>query len=344
MAKYKTIGLGFAMSFLCSLFIAALALPLRGFIYSGEMKSDNANSIKNSPARFEGVSSSPEFSEARRNFKSRIRKCNMTPQYLTGEDYQPKPLVDRSFVSECLESTGRKVVLLGDSFAEVVAVHTDLASKHIGYNFRMLIGYGCPYPLNPKNISFKTNLECEVDPAFLQSELLDHVNRGDIFVLRLYFPKFQYLRYSNETLQERRADLVAAYDTEIMSFYSRIAEKGAALLLIGSNPTQEINPACVNPQWFNRLQHADCSSLQLSSSLLTRVALYHDVHLRDRFALYSPGLSVIAPTLIFCDEKSNSCALTSKGEFLWSDSQHIVPRAVDIFYPQILQSLQRLAK
>ncbi len=342
LAKLTTIGLGFSMSVLCVLFIGALALPLQSLIYGGVMKSSEIDLTKGSPVRNDGVSSLPEFGEISREVISSTRTCNMTPHHLTGKSYQPKPQIDRKFISECLDSPERKIVLVGDSFAEVIAAHTALAAKQIGYDFRMLIGYGCPYPLDPSNIAFKTRNGCELDPAFLQSELLNHINRGDIVVLRLYFPKFQYIRYSNAIIRENRSGLVAAYDAEIMSFYSRIANKGATMLLIGSNPTQESNPACVNPQWFNRLQNADCDSLQLSSSLLTQFAFYHEVHLRDKFSGYSDGLKVVAPTLIFCDEKENLCSLTRGGKFLWSDNQHIVPIAIDLFYPQMLRSLEHL--
>ncbi|MEK6805809.1 MAG: SGNH hydrolase domain-containing protein [Pseudomonadota bacterium] len=290
-----------------------------------------------------GVSTQPRFAQLKVNVKAQARKCNMTPQYLSGDAYRPKPRVDRQFIADCVESDGRKVLLLGDSFANAISTHVAYAAMEIGYEFKLIFGYNCPYPLDFRNVAFNAVAACDVDPSALQTELLKDVHRGDIVVLRLYFPKAQYIGYSDSDLQQWPGELLAAYDVEIASLHQRIAEKGAAMLLIGSNPTVESSPICSNPQWFNRSQHAACSVLQLRTSLPTRFAFHHDLHLRDRFSGNGSSLRVIAPTLLFCDAARDACSLSKDGEFLWSDNHHIVGGGVDLFYPEMLSDLRDLA-
>jgi len=205
----------------------------------------------------------------------------------------------------------------------------------------LIFGYGCPYPLDLNNVAEAAKTNCEADSGLLRAGLLESINPGDIVVLRVYFPKRQYIRLTRESLQ---SGATSAYDKEIESIYHAISSRGGSLLLIGSNPTVELNPVCLHQQWFNTLQTTDCNEIRLASSLLSDFALRHDLHLLNQFAGKYPDFEVISPTRFLCDANLGVCPVMLNGSDLYKDNEHISSTAIDLIYPEILSSLHRLAR
>lgn len=334
--RFTTIMYGLAASMGCAVLLTGMGIPFKGYIYSGTniipiaqtTSSNEHGSISFPPGLVEAVS-------------MKWRECNMTPHYLKGESYRPNPVVDQSFINKCLSDSRPKVILTGDSFAAAIEEHIALAAEDIGYEFKFIFGYVCPYPLNPRNITESATIGCDFNPATIKTALLQSINPGDIVVLRLYFPKPQYIKYTRLSLE--KGGVLAAYDREIESLYHAIFARGGSLLLIGSNPTVELNPECLNPQWFNSLQRINCKEISLDSSLLSNFALRHDLHLLKQYAGNYPNFEVISPTKFLCGKTLEACPLKLDGSFLYKDNQHISSAAVDLIYPEIISSLHRFA-
>ncbi len=114
-------------------------------------------------------------------------------------------------------------------------------------------------------------------------------------------------------------------------------------MLIGSNPSVDLNQECLNPQRFNSLQSTNCKEINLNTSLIGYFSVNHDLHLLKKFAGKYPHFEVIAPTKYLCDMNLGVCPLKLDGSFLYKDNEHISSVAVDLFYPEIVSSLHRLA-
>lgn len=336
----RNIAAALSAAVVCAGFCAVLGVKLRTSLFLGDTRH-NVASLAGTTAS-SGVSRSPAYSDAERQVQAQLRTCNMTPHHLTGKAYRPKPQVDRAFVSACTGGDRPKVVLVGDSFAEVIAPHVALAAHEVGRDFRVLIGYGWPYPLQLRNVDFATNISCEGDSEMIHAELLRNLNPGDVLVLRLFFGKPQYLSFDRGTFQRSRARLLAAYDAELLSLARQVSARGAHLLVIGGNPMLENSPICQSPQWFNRVQQDDCRKLTLHSSLVTTFALEHEQHVAALFQSASPETKSIGPTRLFCSQAEDSCSLVRDGEFLWADDSHIKPAAIDLFYPELVADLRAI--
>ncbi len=341
-SRFRSILYAFTASLLGVLFMIGIATMLKDYLYTGSMDKPN---VKNS-GNYKGYSNSTSFRKMKASVKKLTQECNMTPHHLTGEDFRPKPFVDDSFIRKCLIDSRPKVILVGDSFAQVFATHIALASNDINYDFKILFGYGCPYPLNLGKITSSSKINCDVDSNLLKSDLLKSINPGDIVVLRLYFQKPQYIKRAAEFKEETGQDLVSAYDEEIDALYHDISEKGAALLLIGSNPTGELSLACRDAQWFNALQRmTDCAGFNIASSPFSNFVLHHDLHLIKRYATNYPNMEVVTLSHLLCDSDRSICPLEKNGVPLYAvDGQHITAAAIDIVYPTLVARLQRLIK
>jgi peptidoglycan/LPS O-acetylase OafA/YrhL len=269
-----------------------------------------------------------------------IDTCNMTPHQLTGKKYRPKPNVNQTFIDKCLEHTvgKKKVVLIGDSFADVMAKHVSVLASERGYAFAGMFGYGCPYPLRKKYISNSTAQGCEIDTGFLQKSIVSHLGAGDILVLRLYFPKEQYINY----LHRDSLPPVDAYDREILALLAEVKRKQASMVVIGSNPTREVvTPGCANPQWFNILQRDSCRPIDVSKSPKTAFALAHDRHLTKILAGV-PGVRFVPVAAMFCDLQQHSCPIEMDGGLVYFDEQHLTDSLLDKVYPGLNDAFQSI--
>lgn len=164
--------------------------------------------------------------------------CNMTPNHLQGKDYRPKPKVDRGFLNNCIQSPpGRnKILLVGDSFAQVSAPYIAVIARRLGYDFRAIYGYVCPYPLNFDAIKSSAQKSCpEVDNQVLVDGLMNGLNAGDLLVIRLFLPNPIYLRHAYGGLPPAEA-----YDVSLSTIFAAALSKGAQVLVIGANPVMDV--------------------------------------------------------------------------------------------------------
>lgn len=337
--KFKTIAKGFAAALGCSVLLVGLGMPLKDALYLGSdaiiLSAQNTENKKPSLP-----SSTTEFSQTHKNIAMEIENCNMTPHHQAGKMYRPKPIVDQKFIRNCISALQPKVILIGDSFAQILSTHTALAAKEVGYEFKLLYGFNCPYPLDINNTAKVSKTDCEIDPPALKSELIKNINPGDVVVLRSYYPKPLYIKISGFSMENWE---VSAYDREIESLYHAIFARGGSLLLIGSNPSIEANPACSDPQWFNAPQRTACTEDLSRSSLLTNYAVRHDQHLLDQYAGKYPRFEVISPTKFLCKNDTDACPFELEGRNLYrSDNVHISNTAIDMIYPAMMSSLHRL--
>ena len=256
----------------------------------------------------------------------------MTPQYLTGADYAPAPKVDKDFISRCtLAPAMPKLLLVGDSFAQVIARHLALAASSIGYEFKSIYGYGCPYPLPFSGLKSQSRKACsDVDEDLLNKEIVEGLRPGDLVVIRLHYAKPQYLRYPKSGRPP-----VDAYDAALLEFAGKIRSKGAQLLIIGSNPvlTQD-EIMLLKPQWF---QFATKSEQKHAVDRESCYYLELDRHLRTVFAGQS-GLHYFSTAEYFCG--TEVCRLRLRGRAAYADSEHINDFAIDLFFPDLLATLK----
>jgi peptidoglycan/LPS O-acetylase OafA/YrhL len=344
--RARAIAYGVAISAVSAVLLVGVGVPFKGWIYSGSDPDFNQiNSLRSKGnGAFLGPSSTSEFSEAAKSLWLINKRCNMTPQMLTGKYYQPKPDVNQTFIQNCISGQNPKIVLVGDSFSSMIAAHTALAASKIGYEFKTIFGYGCPFPLHFENIAFKSQTSCPIDIQLLRTELQRNLNRGDIVVLRLYFPSRAYINFSRDQVLTKNAELFSAYDLEIEALYREVFARGGSLLLIGSNPTIEFSPACNSPQWFNYFLSTECSKgVPMDSSGKTLFSLGHDQHLASKFSNTFPKFEFVDITRLLCDEAQGNCKTSIDGAYLYQDNQHITSAAVDLIYENILSSLQRLS-
>ena len=321
-SKWKTIAYGIGASVAAAGSILLLAGPLRGHLYLGSIGAQDSAILE------EHANSVKEATKLRRD-------CNMTPQYLGGSDYRSQPKINAEFLRNCLvgaPSTGRKkMVVVGDSFASASARHLAVIAEQIGYEFRLLFGYGCPYPLAYSTIKSRSKERCSQVPIdLLQSELRSALSQGDLLVVRLYLPKSDYLRYGGNFPP------VDAYDESLARLGTMVQERHARLLLIGANPT--LTPhlvATIEPQWFNSFRTP--TSLLPTINPATEYFHVNDDHLVARFA-DSDYVSFFSLKPYLCDAK-NVCQVRRDGKPLYEDTQHLTPYAHDLFHKDLLQQV-----
>jgi hypothetical protein len=339
-SRVRNVAAGLSAAVACAAVLALVGVELKTAIFLGDVGPDRPKLVGTAlpPG---GISRAPSFSKIQSEVDHFVRSCNMTP-HRVGQG--PKPDVNRAFLERCLSGEKPKVVLVGDSFAQMIAQHVALAAHEGGRDFRMLFGYEWPYPLDLRNVGFSRHLPCEFDIQLIRSELIRQLNRGDVLVLRLFFGKPSYLALTEGALGASAANVSAAYDGELLSLERQVAARGAHLLIVGANPSVAYTPVCENPQWFNRWQQPDCERLLIHTSLLTRFALQHEAHLvRWSSGLADSSVRMIPATSILCPATNDACSLVRGGEYLWGDENHVKPAAVDLFYPEILQSLRQWA-
>ncbi len=196
--RLRSLSYGVCTAIAAAGIVTILAIPLKGRLYLG----DRALAIESPVSAILQSSWIKKRDKQSLQLSQDIRNCNMTPHHLRGAAYAPKPAVDKKFIRRCTRviaaETRPKLLLVGDSFANVIAKHLALASSSIGYEFKFLFGYGCPYPLPFRDLKSKARKACaEVDEDFLEKEIIDGLAPGDIVVIRLHYAKKQYLRYSN---------------------------------------------------------------------------------------------------------------------------------------------------
>jgi peptidoglycan/LPS O-acetylase OafA/YrhL len=330
--RWRSIGYGVAASVCGAILLTGLMKPLDGKLFIGNKE------IEKSLSSSTVLSSQSSIVEAADPL---IYKCNMTPHLLSGKEYRSQPVVDRDFIQNCISNGTKgknKLVLVGDSFAEVSARHMAVISSEIGYDFRMIYGYGCPYPLKYSEMKSRAAEKCSrVDEELLINELIANLNKDDILAIRLYLPQSEYLVHGGSG----KLAPVDAYDQALQSVIDRVRSKGAKFIVIGANPTlTTYHLASIIPQWFNRAS----SSNRILPSDNNDTLYFHqnDLHLKTVIN-ETPGASFFSLAPSLCD-RSGECPVRDGKKVLYSDYQHLTPYAHDLFFDALSQHIRRVAK
>ncbi|MFN7621627.1 MAG: acyltransferase family protein, partial [Acidobacteriota bacterium] len=268
------------------------------------------------------------------------RDCNMTPHLLSGAAYRPPPRVDEKFISRCLatDSAARRLILVGDSFASVSAPHLAAVSREAGLDFRVIYGFGCPYPIRLAEIRPEPGLRCtEIDEEWFRRVLIATLREGDILALRLYLPR--YLR-----LTEWRLPAPDVYDQALIRLRDEVRSKGASLLIIGANPTPTIAQIrSLDRQWFNFRDSSAARLTEIAPRDNLETASFHqlDDHLRARFRAEA-GLVFFSVKPWLC-RAGDLCPMMAEGQPLYDHDPHLTPAAHDRFFAALAQVVGEMA-
>jgi len=331
-SKIKTVFWGFSSSVATAVLVLLIVNFNNGRIYLG------------TNTRPENIISSKvllDYEDIVNHTKELLDVCNMTPHQLSGKNYRPQPQVDETFIDNCIlnQEGSKKILLVGDSFARASAKHLSAIAHDIGYDFRMISGYGCPYPIPFSDIEGAKSQECKIsngDEILLQEKIIDSLNKSDLLVIRLYLPKKQYLIYESPKLPP-----IEAYDKGLLNLYKKVTKKGAKLLLIGANPTLTLEQEQFStPQWFNFGLNSDYSLMTPDNNLETKYFHAIDYHLVELFSQLDNSKYFSLKSYI-CDSK-NICSIKNQGMLLYYDSCHLTPYAHDLFFEDLLLNVKSL--
>jgi peptidoglycan/LPS O-acetylase OafA/YrhL len=329
--RWISIGYGLGASVVAAGFLVGLGNPLKGRLYLGN-KETPAELTASQLLKSNGIGEKGEWSS---ELSQQLKSCNMTPQYLSGNDYKPRPNVDEAFIRRCTHSLSvqspRKILLVGDSFAEVTAKYVALAATSLGYEFKFINGYGCPYPLRFARIKSSAKQVCSnVDEALLAREIIAGLRPGDLLVVRIDFPKYQYLSYYDLY----HTPPVDAYDEELLSLHSKVVEQGAQLLVIGANPTLNEQPLASVMSQF------DGNYFDSAQSPQAVYFLVQDRHLIETLPRQT-GLYYFSIADYLC-EPNGMCILRKDGRLLYLDYEHISPYTHELFFPALYSYMRKV--
>jgi SGNH domain (fused to AT3 domains) len=240
-----------------------------------------------------------------------------------------KTLVDQRFIQNCTHNSAKgKLVLIGDSFAEISTRHLAIIANDLGYDFRTIYGYCCPYPLRYAEIGSGTTQRCaDVNEELLSRELIAGLNQGDIVVLRLYLPKREYLNYTGSKLPP-----VAAYDRALIRLSEDLKHRGVKMVMIGANPTlSTAHLTAINPPWFNF--GSTRNNILPSDNPETMYFHINDQHLKKLFNGMS-NVSFFSIKPYICNQ-SDECLLRHGDKVLYFDNQHLTTSAYDLFFDDL---------
>ncbi len=329
--RWQSIRVGVGSYASIVVLLVVLRYTLYGKLFTGNMDVEDTSSSLI-------LSSHLHIEEATRKM---VYDCNMTPQLLTDESYRPQPLIDKSFIQNCLKSSTpgkNKLVLIGDSFAQVSAGHLAVIAADINYDFRIIFGYDCPYPLRYSEIKSHAREKCSmVDDELLISELISSLNKGDILVLRLYLPKNQYLLYGGAG----KLPPADAYDQALRSLIDSVKSKDAKLIVVGANPTLSQNLVnALRPQWFKLASSVE--SILPSENNETAYFHSNDLHLREFFDNLE-GASFFSLETYICNS-SGECPIHDGDKMLYTDNQHLSLYAHSLFFDELDRHIKGLAE
>ena len=322
-----TIAKGLTASFAVAIVLIGIAKPLKGKLFLGETK----HAKEGTHSAF--LASKPALAEVS---KATRMACDMTPNQLSGADYRPAPDLDDAFFARCLEPKGAgKIILVGDSFASGITQHMALIADDLGMRFGVVYGYGCPYPLLLRDIASHQQATClGFDETMLRDRVLAALKPGDILVVRLYLSKQQYLAYPLGGLPP-----VTAYDKALADLSGAVEQRGAGMLLIGSNPTLNTrNLMSLAPQWFNRGTSTESINCRANSQSVFDLAL--DEHLKASFSKM-PARMFLSVYPHF-SVRGGAFQIRQGDAIYFSDRQHLTPRALDLIAADVKQSLQAI--
>jgi hypothetical protein len=247
--------------------------------------------------------------------------------------------VDEDFLRRCTHSDrvsqNLKLVLIGDSFAEVIAQHVAFVAQSFGYDFRTIYGYSCPYPLPFAAVLARAKDRCkEVNENLLERQIIEGLRPGDVVVLRLHYSNKHYVSYAAENLPP-----VDAYDASLKILYEQIREKGAQFVIIGSNPVlTEEDVKSLRRRWLVSVSQSERIR---SDGAMNRYYRELDRHLSVSLSA-KPGLYYLSSTDKLCDSDAY-CLVRLNGKSIYSDHLHLNGFGVDLLYGQIYAKVKAIA-
>lgn len=329
---------------LFSLFILPLiAITIFGILhknsdalFQGNTNSDDAQRISTSIEDLK-----PDNGVGKRisqNLQTIRSNCHMTPHLHTGAQKLEKPIVDKKFITDCVDGENPKIILVGDSFSNSVAEHLALSAVELEMDFRMVYGFACPYPLNKAYIAHSNPRKCDVDTSLLRETLEEFINPGDILVLRLFLQSSMYLK------EQEISDIAVAYDAELDRLSKSVEAKGAGLIVIGSNWQVDNLTVCRQSYWYNSFQ---CSKdndvyVNMTSHIRNRYAIRINNHLTSSLHDETGFIRFINPLALLCDEAIDKCPLKKNQILFLRDDTHLSLAAVDLLFDFILEEVRSL--
>ncbi len=247
-------------------------------------------------------------------------------------------MVDGNFIRQCLrtEASERKILVVGDSFAEILLRHVALISEMTGYRMKAIFGYFCPFPFAYREIKASTRDACgPVDEVLLQNEIVDSLNPGDIVLARI---DFQYSHHRGKALPD--ADV---YDAAIDAFARRVRQKQARLLVIGANPELNLDQMLQLPGYWRWLKFDWTENRFMDENNNRETNYFHvvDDHLSSRFA-GSDGVTYFSLKPYFCDAQRR-CQFVANGKPLYADVNHLSPAALDAISAPLLETIRGIS-
>lgn len=283
------------------------------------------------------ILATPSVAELAREWEQR---CLMTPHLRPGSGGQPRPVVDAAFIENCLTARpeSRRLILVGDSFAGVSAPHLAAIARQIGFEFRIIYGFGCPYPLPLAEIRDEPGLSCqEVDEQLLRKEILATLRAGDLLVIRLYLPRYQ-------PLEQHRMPPVTAYDRALARLRDEVLVRGARLLVIGANPTPTTAQIqSLDRQWFNRRRSVSADLMEISPLDNLETTYFHQIDDHLRTSIGDQGAFRFFSVKPWLCNRDNLCRLTDDGHPLYAGDPHLTPYAHDLFFASLAGVIGEMA-
>ncbi|MFZ9752855.1 MAG: acyltransferase family protein [Cyanobium sp.] len=334
-SRLGTIFIGLTASILGATFLIFLGIPFQGKLFvgkGGQRAASNqlaSNLVNDKTINLVTV-------------ESQIKNCNVTPLLLGVNSRRLENPVDTAFIRSCLRSdssqgiSGRRLLLVGDSFAEKLAPHAFLIAKKLELNFGLIYGYGCTYLLKTSQITNPSFPDCRhLNEIMLRQTVIDSLRPGDIVLLRLHLTSKSYVRYPTGTTQPSPA----AYDLAFKSLAKDITQKGAFLIVAGPNPNLSIQEMmALNPEWFNGWQRPEMIPPNNSQETI----YYHqlDAHLQKASSHWDGAKYIsLAPDL--CTQ-GKGCNLNANGRFLYFDDHHLSPYGHDVIFTSLLEAIRSI--
>lgn len=321
--RMNTIAIGGGVLFLTTGCLYSLLKPFSGQLYTGTSNLKFNNKF---------------------DFPTEMKECNMTPHVLPGKDYKVQPEFNAEFFKKCLliGNQKKKIILVGDSFAEVQLPGINSIAKDLNLEFGSIYGYGCPYPLVFKKIRYRRSIKCRfVDEEVLAKVLIESLNPGDLLVIRLFLPKNEYIKYPNDIKY-----VSDAYDFALNDLNNKVKKKMANMLIVGGNPTLNISEFNnLNTQWFNRVpfnRTKKISSISIPKNNRKETQL---------FFLFDQGLEKLSKNnnwnyfstrSYFCNQKK--CLIKIKEKSLYFDEYHLTQEGMMMYHESLKKNIQKLTK
>lgn len=315
----RTVQLGFGMASTAALISYLMWNPF------GERLSLGSPSAENQLYWSQRIDRHDKETVAAREF---AKSCNITPHHLAGSDYAPKPVLNEDFLDRCLVSSAPepRMLLIGDSFAGILAEHVAFVAGEMKREFGVLYGFGCPYPLPFSEVIGRIRDVCpEADETWLLQEVVERVRAKDIVVLRLFFSNPAYLDYYSTEFPPK-----AAYDDALINFSKKISDQGARLVVIGGNPKLSVfDIPSLTLQWYNTVGISE----RLSFDNTKETQFFHEVdgHLTGLFE-DDPLVNFFSIAKWFCDPDQNCRLRQGPAVFYMNDGVHLSPIAIDLFF------------